>query len=278
MFPRPWDPARSTYFALIILLSASWGLADEPTAWTLESSGAAVAGSKGETSEEVSVVNRIPFTTAPSGWRAIWGVSAENTTFDGAQIAGTPDNLQSLAALVGVEFWQDGEVVATVRASPGEYFQGHPTAGDWDVPVEAWTGIPIHGTKSVSGAIGIETARFYHHPIPIVGAIWTLNPQWRLEALYPEPALVFTPKPDFSARIGGELIGAGYLARSLLGETPVEYYAYRVGTTARWKSGPWNFSAAAGDEVEREFDFFRQRRRINRGGRVYVELGISWSK
>jgi hypothetical protein len=68
------------------------------------------------------------------------------------------------------------------------------------------------------------------------------------------------------------------LARSLLDPTPVEYYAYRVGLTAQWKSGPINFSAAAGDEVEREFDFFRQRRRINRGGRVYAEFGLTWRR
>ncbi len=270
--------------ALVLTLAAALLRADEPSAWEVSAGGAVTAGSAGEISQHYSALYRrvLPFTAASDGWRATAGVATEDTRFGGDQGAASapggraPPDLRSVAAQLGVEYWQDGEVVATVQARPGEYYQQKPTSGDWDVPIEAWSSIPLPGTKTMAGALGIETARFYHHPIPIVGLVWTLIPTVRIEALYPEPALVLTPSKDFSARFGGELIGGGYLARSLLGETPVEYYAYRVGLIAQWKSGPINFSAAAGDEVEREFDFYRQRRRIHRGGRAYAEFGITW--
>jgi hypothetical protein len=276
---------RYLVVALVLTLAAALLRAEEPGTWEVSAGGAVTAGSAGEISQHYSALYRwvLPFTAAADGWRAAAGIAAEDTRFGGDQGAASapggrapPDDLRSVAAELAVEYWRDGEVVATVQARPGEYYEQRPSAGDWDVPIEAWSAIPLPGLKTVSGALGIETARFYHHPIPIVGAVWTLNPMVRIEALYPEPALVLTPNKDFSARFGGELIGGGYLARSLLDATPVEYYAYRVGLTVQWKSGPINFSVAAGDEVEREFDFFRQQRRIYRGGRVYAEFGITW--
>jgi hypothetical protein len=72
----------------------------------------------------------------------------------------------------------------------------------------------------------------------------------------------FASPQEIKARFGGELIGGGYLVRRLLDATLVEDY----------------FSPAAGAEVERKFDFFRQRRRIDRGGRAYAEFGLTWRR
>ena len=279
-----WLVLRFFLFAAALTLAA-WLRAEDPSTWEIGAGGSVTAGSNGETNQHYSALYRwvLPGTAPSAGWWAVAGVAAEDNRFSGTTDStvapgsqAAPDDLRSFAAELAVEYWQGGDVVATVQARPGEYYEHRPSSGDWDVPIEAWSGIPLPGLKTVSGALGIETARFYHHPIPIVGAVWTPSPIVRIEALYPEPALVYAPSQDFSARFGGELIGGGYLAQSLLANTPVEYYAYRVGLTALWKIGPINFSAAAGDEVEREFDFFRQRRRIHRGGRAYAEFGLTW--
>ena len=273
-----WRTLSYLLLAVVLTLAAALLRADEPSTWTVSGNGAITAGSAGEVSQQYSALYRwvLPGTAPAAGWRAVAGVDAEDTRFTGAQPPGTPTNLRSVSADLRVEYWQDDEVEANLALRPGEYYQDRPSSGDEDVPIEAWSGVPIPGLKDLAGVLGLETARFYHHPIPIAGLVWTINPTVRIEAFYPEPALVVTPNKTFTARLGGELIGDGYLARTLLGETPVEYYAYRLGASAQWKSGPINFSAAAGDEVEREFDFFRQRRRIHRGGRAYAELGITW--
>lgn len=91
-------------------------------------------------------------------------------------------------------------------------------------------------------------------------------------APFPDPALAVNLSPHWDLRVGGDLVGGGYRTAS---GTPVEFDSFRAGATLSWHHSSVHkdeFFAAAGADVEREFDFFGQRRRIQPAGAPYIEV------
>jgi hypothetical protein len=241
---------------------------------TCRMEGAGVNAAGGDsTAVTLSGVSRygLPF----KGWYYSAGAQAENYFF--AANPAWPRRLQDYAALVSLEYFEGAENVAALTVRPGWYFENHPAAAAWDVPVDLTIGFPVR--PALDGVAGFSNARFYHHALPVLGLIWTINPQWRIELVYPEPAMVVTFGPAMSLRLGGELIGAGFLSDARPVRTPIEYESYRVG--AEWSdAGPagLKFALGAGVEAERDFDFFRQENRLHGSGAGYLKISASYSR
>jgi hypothetical protein len=199
------------------------------------------------------------------------GVQAESFHFSGSSIA--PRRLEDFAAILGAEYRRDGEVAAELMLRPGWYFENQPNARAWDVPFDLITGVPL--VKPVDGVIGVTNARFYHHALPIFGLVANLGPHTRLQLVYPEPALIFSPRADRSWRIRGELTGTGFRRDGPASRSVVEYASYQVGAEFRraWPDGR-ELTVAAGVEAVRSFDFFRERQRWHGGGAPFVKLGL----
>jgi len=145
------------------------------------------------------------------------------------------------------------------------------------MPVDLTAGVPIAGP--VNGVVGFSNGRFYHHALPIFGLIWTVNSRVRVELAYPEPALVLDLGQSSELRLGGEIVGGGFLSDPKPVRTVVEYDSYRVGAqwTRTWKSGI-KLALVAGVEAERSFDFFRQGRRLHGSGAGYLELNVTYAR
>lgn len=209
------------------------------------------------------------------GWYYSAGAQAENYFF--ATNPAWPRRLQDYAAMLSLEYFEGAENVAALTVRPGWYFESRPTAAAWDVPVDLTAGFPL--LTALDGVVGFSNARFYHHALPVLGLIWTINPRWRIELVYPEPAVVVSLSPTMSLRLGGELIGAGFLSDARPVRTPIEYESYRVG--AEWSgAGPagFKFALGAGVEAERDFDFFRQESRLHGSGAGYLKLSATYSR
>lgn len=215
--------------------------------------------------------HELPF----KGWYCSAGAQAENYFF--AANPAWPRRLQDYAATLSLEYFEGAENVAALTLRPGWYFENHPTTAAWDVPVDLTAGFPV--LPALDGVVGFSNARFYHHALPVLGLIWTINPQWRIELVYPEPAVVVTFNPTMSLRLGGELMGAGFLSDARPVRTPIEYESYRVG--AEWKatwSPQFQWSVGAGVEAERNFDFFRQQGRLHGSGAGYLKISATYSR
>ena len=146
----------------------------------------------------------------------------------------------------------------------------------WDVPVDLITGVPL--TRQINGVIGLSTARFYHHPLPIFGLLASLGPHTDLQLVFPEPAIIYSPRAGTSWRLRGELDGTGFLAESRPGRSVVEYASYLVGF--EFRSTPRlgrELSVSAGIEAVRSFDYFHEQRRLHGGGTAYVKTGLKFS-
>jgi hypothetical protein len=208
------------------------------------------------------------------GWYWSYGVQAEKYSFAGGQA--WPQRLQDYTALLTLEYYEGAESVAALTIRPGWYFENHPSATAWDVPVDLTGGLPV--TRDLSAVLGFSNGRFYHHALPILGLVWIASPRLRIELLYPEPALIVTLGPTANLRLGGELIGAGFLSDARPTRTAVEYTSYRVG--AEWNQtldSGLKLAFGAGVEVERSFDYFRRPQRLHGAGAGYLKISASYS-
>jgi hypothetical protein len=237
----------------------------------MEGPGAADQGG-GSQSITASFLARRPLGGA--GWYAGGGFQAEDYFF--ADNPAWPRRLQDYAAALALEYYRDGESVASLTAQPGFYFGTHAALSAWDVPFTLVSGVPV--ASDFAGVIGVSNGRFYHHALPIAGFVWTLGPRVRLEAVYPEPALVLTLDRATTLRLGGELTGEGFLVDAPAGRTVVEYSSYRVGLEWRrdWRPGV-RLALGAGFEVERTFDYFRRQGRLQGTGNGYVKFSAEFS-
>ena len=198
----------------------------------------------------VTAFIRQPFAGSAFYWSL--GIQAETYDFHGAG-ALSVGPLKDAGVHASIEYFVGSEEVAALNLRPGLYFEGHSSSSAWDVPFDLASGFPIRA--GVDGVVGISAGRFYRNQVPIVGVVWTLGPQVRLEAVCPEPALVWTPRKDTELRIAGELDGGGFRASPSTGGSSVEYLSYRVGSKLGCPvGGGLRVTVGAGREVLRRFE------------------------
>lgn len=185
--------------------------------------------------------------------------------------------LQSYAAQFGLEYFVGSEAVASLTLRPGFYFESDPTLSSWDIPLDFVAGVPIK--QGFSGVLGVSAARFYNRPIPVAGFSWTIDPRYRLDLAYPDPALVMKVKKGVEARLAGTLVGNGYRLDSSAGHSKVEYSEYRVGPAVTVEIQPgMKLIGDAGYAVFRRFDFFSESQRFDTGGAPYIHIGVELSR
>lgn len=211
------------------------------------------------------------------GWYWSLGGGAETFWFPGDSGSVLPRRLQDVSARLALGYFEKDENVADLELRPGWYYGDHLTNAAWDVPVDFSTGIPLG--KNFDGVVGVSNARFYHHAIPVLGLVWTPRPGLRLEAVFPEPAVVINFNEMLTLRVGGELAGGGFLVGSAGHHRVLEYSSYRVGGSVDWKIRErLRVTLAAGVEAERDFDFFRQNQRWHGSGAGYGKIGVEFSR
>ncbi len=258
--------------AVLLAVTCAWIRAETPALVETQFDTVAAGGDAHAITASILSRHALPM----RGWSWGFGLQAEQFSFDGR--AGRPQRLRDAAAVLKLEYFTEaGEPGATLALRPGWYFGEHATGKSWDVPVELTSGVPI--VRGLDGVVGFSNGRFYHHAVPILGVGWTINPRLRVEAIYPEPAVVWTLSATNALRVGGELSGGGFLLETPRGNRVVEYANYRIGAawTAKWRAG-FVTTLGAGVETNRDFDFFREDRRLHGSGAGYLRLGttVSW--
>jgi hypothetical protein len=183
------------------------------------------------------------------------------------------DRFQDVAAQLSVEYFLRSEKAARLTLYPGFYFQNQLSRDAFDVPFIFVTGVPL--VKNFNGVIGVGNSRFLHHPLPVFGVAWIPHPKLRIEAVYPEPAVIFTVNKKLEARLAGQLLGAGFKTDRGSEISRVNYFSYRVGAFLKYitEKGPY-VNAGVGVEMKRQFDAYRDQREWKSGAAPFVELSI----
>lgn len=227
-------------------------------------------GSQSAFHQQGTLLQRWPLAQSP--WYLGIGVQAETFSFRGAH-AQQPRQLQDVALPLCLQYFVGNTPAAEFSAKPGLYFENDANTRAFDVPLQAITAVPL--SRNLNGVIGAVGARFYHHTIPVVGLSWTIRPALRLDAVFPEPALTYTPTPAWEWKLAGELQSGGFHTPS---NGRLEYYSYQLkGRVTFSPTRSWKLSGALGMEIERSFDFFDRADRERGHGALLIQLGAEWS-
>src|SRR5947207_9222598 len=195
-------------------------------------------------------------------WYFRAGVEYERFDFDGTN-NGLPDHLQTVHALLALEYVVHDHAGAGIEIDPGPYFQNNVTGDSIDIPWKVFVSFPLKKDK-IFGVIGLGGG-LYQNPIvaPGGGLIWLFTDKFRLEGVFPKPALVSNPNDDLQFRLAGNLVYESFRTDDVF--TPlhklrehnavVQYNEDRIGVQASYSGiKPFKITAAAGCTFRRDSD------------------------
>jgi len=215
-------------------------------------------------------------------WYFRAGVEYERFDFNGTD-NGLPDHLQTIHGLLAFEYIVHDHAGAGIEIDPGPYFENRITGDSVDVPWKVWVTFPLKKDK-IFGVIGAGGA-IYQNPIaaPGGGLIWLFSDNFRLEGVFPKPALVYNLGKDWEFRIAGNLFYESYRTDDVI--TPqkklqvhnavVQYSEIRGGgqvTYSHFK--PFDITLDAGYTIRRQFDFYRDEVSAKLDPAPYIRLAI----
>jgi hypothetical protein len=210
-------------------------------------------------------------------WYFALGVSYEGFYF-GNTARGLPRELQGVAGIAAVQYIVQDHVAAALELRPGFYAAGDFTSKAFDLPVLLYAPIPLR--KNLFAMLGARFSGLQDPPVaPIGGLIWLINDSLRLEAIFPQSKLVYSPDDHWEYVLGAEIAGDGFrmdrnpdLPEKLRGAA-VLYSEYRAGLGVNYtpKRGQ-TVGLDAGYVFERSLDYFRDRLNLRSSGAAYVRL------
>jgi Domain of unknown function (DUF6268) len=215
-------------------------------------------------------------------WYLRLGAEYERFDFGGTD-NGLPRFLQAAYAHLAYEYVVHDHAGASIEIDPGVYWQDHISGDAFDIPWKMFVSFPLKKDK-VFGVIGVGGA-LYQDPIvaPGGGIIWLFSDKFRLEGVFPKPALVYEITDDLQFRIQGNLFYQSYRTDNVttrekklqLHNAVVQYNEDRAGVEMRFTGfKPFKLIAGAGYTVTREFDFFRAHERAKLDPAPYFQLGL----
>ncbi len=197
----------------------------------------------------------------------------------------TPDTLQSVSGVIGLDTQFSDSILFRIEAQPGLYGTQSLDGDTFDVPVI------IGGTYIYSSDLqfvfGVSVDFDRKYPVfPGGGIRWRLSSQWVLDAVVPTPRLEFEAMKNMTFYAGANLKGSVFRTEDRFGNSVgdtrlnnalVTYTEVRTGVGVEWKIAPEiKFSAEAGYMPYREFDFDRADVRYHHeGGAPYGALALT---
>ncbi len=184
-------------------------------------------------------------------WYFRAGVEYERFDFNGTN-NGLPDHLQTVHALLALEYVVHDHAGMSLEIDPGPYFQNNISGDAFDIPTKAFVTFPLKKDK-IFAVIG------------------------------PKPALVYNPSDNWEFRILGNLFYESYRTDDVI--TPerklqvhnawVQYSEDRAGVQASYSGfKPFEITAGGGVTVRRDFDFFRAEASAKTKPAPYVKVEI----
>lgn len=202
------------------------------------------------------------------------GVEYERFGFGLSERAALPDQLQSLAAVVGLDTQLSDSILVRVEAQPGFYGQ-EIRSNDFNVPfLLGGTYIYSPDLQLVLG-VGVNVENKYP-VLPGGGVRWKIAPGWVLNAVLPTPRLEYAWNRNLTAYLGANIKEANFRVnenfgtvrgRPHLNHAELSYNEIRTGAGIDWKIADWlALNLEGGYLPYRTFDFYRADIRYHQDG------------
>src|SRR2546423_9916244 len=164
------------------------------------------------------------------------GVDYNRFDFSGT---GAParSHLQSVAAVIGVDYMHNNDVGAFLQVKPGFYTEDSFDSASFDAPITLGR-IFVLQTDHLYLFAGLNASflRGRFPVIPLAGLIWMPNDNWKVLGILPEPRVIYSPNDKWDFWAGGELNGGSFrtdrnntIFPAKLNGAEVDYTEYRVG-------------------------------------------------
>ena len=193
------------------------------------------------------------------------GIAYERFDF-GATGAPVPNHLQSVAAVIGVDYMHNDDVGAFLQFRPGFYTENDFSSASFDVPITLGRVFVLQPDRLyVFAGANAAFLRGRWPVIPIAGLIWMPDDRWKVMAILPEPRVIYAPGGKICFWAGGELSGGSFrtdrnaaIMPSRLNGAQVDYAEYRVGGGFIYcPTDHVTINFGGGYVIERQFDFHR---------------------
>jgi hypothetical protein len=202
--------------------------------------------------------------------------------FDFSQTsAPVPTHLQSVAAVIGVDYMHNNDVGAFLQVKPGIYTQDNFDSAAFDAPITLGR-IFVLQTDHLYFFAGVNASflRGRFPVIPLAGLIWMPNDKWKVLGILPEPRVIYSPNDKFDFWMGGEVIGGSFrtdrnsaIVPAKLNGAEVDYSEYRAGGGLIYSPcDNVSIDLGGGYSIRREFDFHRAEIRFKADGAPYLRL------
>lgn len=204
----------------------------------------------------------------------------------GHTVAPVPVHLQSMAAVIGLDYMHGSDLGAFIWVKPGFYTEEHIGIASFNAPITLGRAFILQPDRLyLFVGANADFLRGEYPVLPLAGLIWRPNEQWEVMAVLPEPRVTYRPSQQFEVWVGGELAGGSYrtdhdptiLPRKLDG-AQVDYSEYRAGAGFVY-SPTKNFSIdlGGGYAVQRQFAFTRADYYFRADPAPYLRLEFSAS-
>ena len=214
-------------------------------------------------------------------WYFRAGVEYERYDFGGSD-NGLPDHLQAASGHLALEYVVKDFPGISIELDPGVYFQNNVSSDAFDIPGKAYVTFPLKKDK-IFAVVALGWGLYQDPPVaPGGGIIWLFSDTLRLQAVFPKPALVYTPNDDWEFRIMGELNYTSFRTDDVLTTEQklqlhnaiVQYSEDRAGVQIGYTGIKHaKLIAGAGVTVELNYDFFRAHQSKRVDPAPYVKIG-----
>jgi len=206
-------------------------------------------------------LNNLQWPNLDGQWRLRLGAEWHRFDFNHDTSLPVPNTLQSVAAVIGLEYVLDRQRVIILEAKPGFYFEQDIYAGTFNVPIKLGAAYKITDTFALVAAVSYDGFRSYPI-IPGIGFVWQVTPTLTFKMVPPDPKIEWQVNDNTILWLGGELAGGAYRTDQdrdgELREAAITYTDYRVAVGATWRANDiWTLETAVGASLYRKWDYHR---------------------
>ena len=210
------------------------------------------------------------------------GLSYERFDFSETE-APVPEQLWSVAGLVGLEYLVGNDAGAFLYLRPGYYTEDHIGSSSFDIPTTLGRIFVLQQDRLylLLGATGAGL-RGEFPVLPIAGLIWRPSDQWNFFLVPPEPRITYSPVKNVAFYAGGQLVGSSFrtdrdpnIFPQKLSNAQVDYTEYRAGAGVDFRcSDAISVNIGGGYAIQRRFNFERAGEEFEAEPAPYVRVGL----
>jgi hypothetical protein len=201
----------------------------------------------------------------------------------GSTSAPVPDHLQSLGALLSIDYMVGADRGAFLEIRPGFYGEDDFREESFDIPItlaRAWVLKP-EKLFLITG-VNVAFLRGEYPVLPVAGLVWHMSDQWLLYGVVPEPRLVYMPNKRLDLWVGGQLTGGSFrtnrddsIVPHKLSNAQVDYSDYRAGVGFVWHAtDAIDLDFGGGYSIQRRFYFDRAGEDFTTDPAPYLKIAL----